>query len=293
LCPCRAWWFLWISLYDVKQGPHCRRSVVVSILVLMDFPVWPSTLWVDYDLNKCFNPCSYGFPCMTLNLAHQGIRLVWFQSLFLWISLYDFYVHARSHAQLGFQSLFLWISLYDVLLLFLVSYTTDVSILVLMDFPVWQGRTRRRRSASTTFQSLFLWISLYDCVFGIRQLSGEVVSILVLMDFPVWQKNEAWRKSCQSSFNPCSYGFPCMTWCFPSFRIGMSKFQSLFLWISLYDTCRVCGIVSTDLVSILVLMDFPVWQEKKNWESILQMGFNPCSYGFPCMTASTASKNSR
>ncbi len=68
-------------------------------------------------------------PCLDID---QGM----FQSLFLWISLYDIRYDAEKSQFVEFQSLFLWISLYDAYNAVFWRTGYNVSILVLMDFPV-------------------------------------------------------------------------------------------------------------------------------------------------------------
>ncbi len=66
------------------------------------------------------------------------------------------------------------------------------------------------------------------------------------------------RRLTNESFNPCSYGFPCMTKFNENDDFIVFEFQSLFLWISLYDPREAVSGAIPSAVSILVLMDFPV-----------------------------------
>jgi len=306
----------------------------------MDFPVWPSTRTTPPANHSSFNPCSYGFPCMTIRKRLMNSAKVGFQSLFLWISLYDLPVclfPAPSSASFNpcsygfpcmtpnrsasslqgtrcfnpcsygfpcmtidakpwpnsktvFQSLFLWISLYD-------PDAPRQAVAVLRGFnPCSYGfpcMTVVRRvgwTRVTSFQSLFLWISLYD-----------VIPSLLCKE----------RIYC---FNPCSYGFPCMTTGKSIPGADTFMFQSLFLWISLYDNDLWDAFRAWDMVSILVLMDFPVWRTyqiriycvygvsilvlmdfpvwhlRPHTSLTVLSSFNPCSYGFPCMTGEVSGR---
>jgi len=253
--------FLWISLYD-------------SSLITADGG--------DY---RGFNPCSYGFPCMTGMPWIDTKNHLLFQSLFLWISLYDScspchcvpWIRSFNPCSYGFpcmtresekakyadwlfQSLFLWISLYD------------------------QGRHIINCPLFRKFQSLFLWISLYDTTMQVQLRQALRVSILVLMDFPVWQARQGVRSRPSLCFNPCSYGFPCMTAQQASDRhtqwgVSILVLMDFPVWLQT-DRASSWGV----RVSILVLMDFPVWQYSRAVPRPTVRCFNPCSYGFPCMT---------
>jgi len=163
-------------------------------------------------------------------------------------------------------------------------YSWFVSILVLMDFPVWLRLKVQQPIPILCFN---------PCSYGFPCMTGPLtvgrhcascVSILVLMDFPVWLLAPGTWTGREICFNPCSYGFPCMTVLKSFNRSIFIKFQSLFLWISLYDTRGLRSMTVTRAVSILVLMDFPVWLEVPNRDCLCPSSFNPCSYGFPCMT---------
>ena len=164
---------------------------------------------------------------------------------------------------------------------------------------VWAATFRLAR-----FQSLFLWMLLLNFKILVHYSPLTTVSILVLMDVAFESAIVIIFSSCIMCFNPCSYGccfwisattnwtgaevvgfnpcsYGCCFWIGPLHLkfAGVSKFQSLFLWMLLLNSSLPSLRCLLYLVSILVLMDVAFECLSHGFSKLNYFGFNPCSYG--------------
>jgi len=110
----------------------------VSILVLVDVALEPVMGWIPIWFAMSFNPCSRGCRSGTLVLALILFGGKEFQSLFSWMSLWNWKFGVGIDPLDKFQSLFSWMSLWN-------KFKVDFKV-----------------KYAKLFQSLFSWMSLWN-----------------------------------------------------------------------------------------------------------------------------------
>ena len=202
-----------------------------------------------------------------------------FQSLFLWILLFNFVTGDDKRFPQMFQSLFLWILLFNLWIgkgkHFIYSFNPCFYGFFFSIFCAGIPRFM-----ALLFQSLFLWILLFNFNAFVGMEKGKGVSILVFMDSSFQSHNSAAIIKLYQGFNPCFYGF-FFSICRKLRPWGMKSFVSILLFMdSSFQLTGYCCAPARRKVSILVFMDSSF---QSGWHTGLlldQLCFNPCFYGF-------------
>ena len=241
-----------------------------------------------YRFYASFNPYFTG--CSTSTLTHDSISIYFykFQSLFYWMFYFNIYWHtAWRH--------WFWVSiliLLDVLLqpyiyMYVVGIATCfnpyftgcststspkeyhlqfvimVSILILLDVLLQPMGAISIKNLSWAFQSLFYWMFYFNYTstkkadFTKSLFQSLFYWMFYFNHFPI--SNSALFACC---FNPYFTGCSTST-TGNSYTIAtIGKFQSLFYWMFYFNDCWHQGIWDTGVVSILILLDVLLQQER-------------------------------
>ena len=96
----------------------------------------------------------------------------------------------------------------------------------------------------------------------VNSFSTFTVSILVLVDQPLRLRGKMPPNAFATCFNPCFSGLASSTKRFNAHAPMVKEFQSLFQWISLFDSIELKEAEKYGCVSILVLVDQPLRHDR-------------------------------
>ena len=129
------------------------------------------------------------------------------------------------------------------------------------------------------FQSLFCWNQVWELFNSNSVLKIVSVSILVLLESGLGAVTVTSSPLKMFCFNPCSAGIRSGSALKGSFDRVPCRFQSLFCWNQVWETFFQPAFSATILVSILVLLESGLGEERILQFIENQSSFNPCSAG--------------
>ena len=217
-------------------------------------------------------------PLQHMVLTEISAAIPKFQSLFLWMFLFNFMSCHCVGSNSMFQSLFLWMFLFNA------SLRSCPSRTILCFNPCFYGCS----SSTATAPSYLADCSCFNpCFYGCSSSTH--------INYAREERKESFNPcfyGCSSStrlqlllhknvfcFNPCFYGCSSSTKKRQPVCPKCNRFQSLFLWMFLFNPRKFLRMCPGIDVSILVFMDVPLQQIYFSRESTQKKGFNPCFYG--------------